>query len=293
MLLHTWYTIHRPVNVQKESREDLVSIVSVYGIQITWVNVTILTTKYTPPCGVPLMEIQIPASSIILRSLGTRVRDTVSSPTGALSNISRSYWPWTPHLYIDLSPQSHWTTTALPPSLTGGSPTSTTVPTWPSPPSWSPHCQSGPRTTRRPTWTSMFRGQNTPGWTLSTIDHRCAHQVPTRPRNAAPPINCILAGTSYQASFPAPTREGIWVTLEWFLGFQATGGVSTVCTLDSYKILGHDWLVQNKTADTLQEDHDVIPHENYRAARKQDYWACKNPENIQLSSNPSSLWGRI
>lgn len=80
------------------------------------------------------------------------ISNSFALPIGPLSNKHRSKAPWKPHLYFVLVPPSHWTTTVLSgedtlPFL----PTTTTVPRCPSPPSWSCHFQSGPRTTRQPT----------------------------------------------------------------------------------------------------------------------------------------------
>ena len=85
------------------------------------------------------------------RKLGTVTIYTARLPAGALSKTLRSYFPSSPQRYLHLFPQSHWTTTD-PPSC----PTSTTVPTWPSPPSWSPHDHDGPRTTRNPACNSIL-----------------------------------------------------------------------------------------------------------------------------------------
>ena len=112
-------------------------------------------------------------------------------PDGATSSTLRSYLPPTPQRYRELEPQSHWTVAMAvaapaprpsspspPPSPSAPRPapvastsTSTTVPTWPSPPSWSPQLQSGPRTTRRPASSSIFprggswvRGISRPRW---------------------------------------------------------------------------------------------------------------------------------
>ena len=72
------------------------------------------------------------------------------SPVGAVSNTLRSNLPSSPHRYRPRVPPSHCTSADFPPS-----PASTSVPTLPSPPSWSSQHQSGPRTRRRPKQSSI------------------------------------------------------------------------------------------------------------------------------------------
>lgn len=61
----------------------------------------------------------------------------------------RSYAPSGPLRYRAVTPVSQMTVTVLGPKWFK-SDESITVPAWPSPPSWSPYFQSGPRTTLNP-----------------------------------------------------------------------------------------------------------------------------------------------
>ena len=84
------------------------------------------------------------------------------SPVGAVSNTLRSNLPSSPHRYRPRVPPSHCTSADLPPP-----PTSTSVPTLPSPPSWSSQHQSGPRTRRRPKQSAIAARGTTRGFPFS------------------------------------------------------------------------------------------------------------------------------
>ena len=93
------------------------------------------------------MHVQVIGCSLIMKRGQSEIR---VSPVGAVSNTLSSNLPSSPHRYRPRVPPSHCTSADLPPS-----PTSTSVPTLPSPPSWSSQHQSGPRTRRRPKQSSI------------------------------------------------------------------------------------------------------------------------------------------
>ena len=70
-----------------------------------------------------------------------------------MSKILRSNLPSVPALHVLSSPLSHSTCTLPSPS------NCVRVPRWPSPPSLSPSCQSGPRITRTPAMSAIAAGE--------------------------------------------------------------------------------------------------------------------------------------
>ena len=122
---------------------------------------------------------------------------TIYVPVGALSKTLRSYFPSSPQRYLHLFPQSHWTITTDPPPC----PTSTTVPTWPSPPSWSPHDQFGPRTIRKLSENSIL------------VEHAQSARPAGNSHNSAPAhpwkndLFCAVSITLLMAQTPWPLNK--------------------------------------------------------------------------------------